>query len=428
MLTLFAKLRLNPNINKYLTISASFTNPVENSSLFSYSKALFSIKYKGKIKDPTEKKKSKTTSKKKKYDKNVLARIPGSSTIIHKEGLFKNNIWDKSQVDKKEIMTKTIKILDQVKIQKVKEELEKKKLEILEAEKQTGVIKKTKKMRPKDFIYPNPIEALKALRIEEEIKHKDKDQTIDFVILLDVKEAKKGQGQVRGLVTFPGGAIRAPKLCVFTTKDMTEVAKNAGADLIGDSNMVKDIIDNKGIPFDKCLATTESLYMLKNAARIMGPKGLMPNQKAGTLVEPKFLETTIREMKAGKKEFRINPDNTIRLSIGKKSYTDENLLKNLDSVCNSIYDSKPDGIRNFFVWAFLFPGQGRVYRLDIQSLIPVGENYFYDDYQISKKQSKTDDKAVEKTESDIPIEEVKTTEKMNEEKKQADDIEALNKV
>ena len=110
----------------------------------------------------------------------------------------------------------------------------------------------------------------------------------------------------------------------------------------------------------------------------------MPNIKGGTLVDPKDLESAVREIKAGKKEFRINQDHTIRLSIGRKSYNDDNLLRNLDSVCNAIYDSKPDGIRNFLIWAFMFPGQGRVYRVDIQSILPSSDQYFFDDYEMSK--------------------------------------------
>jgi len=432
MLTLFSKLRFQTHLIKVLPLSSGLRNPVEDTSLFPFSKTSFSVKFKGKFKDPTQNTKSSTSKKKrKKKDKTILARIPGSSTIIHKEGLFKNNYFDKSPVDKKEIMTKTIKIIDPIKIIKEKEnkEQERKKLEILESQKSSSVSTKTKKIRPKDFIYPNPLEAVKALKIEEEIKNKGKEQTIDFVIKLDVKEAKKGQGQVRGLVSFPGGAIRAPKLCVFTSKDMMEVAKNAGADLIGDATMVKDIIDNKGIPFDKCIATTESLSMLKNAARILGPKGLMPNQKGGTLVEPKLLDMTIREIKAGKKEFRINKDNTIRISVGKKSYTVENLMKNLDSVCNAIFDSKPEGVKNFFVWAFLFPGQGRVYRLDVQSLLPLSDQYFYDDYQMNKNQSKPQEKSADNTERKDSKEEVESTAKIDKVKESAEDKEnSKNKV
>ena len=388
MLKLFSQFQFKANINQNLSIN--MRNMLLKNKSLNLSQLFFCTKTKGK------------EVQKKKFNPNIIkkkvkgsTKLAGTTTFIHKSPVFNNNYYDKKPVLKEEIMRKTIKKLNSIKNQKEnKLELEKNKNG--KTENTTSEIvpeeKKTKKIRPRDIVYSNPIDALKALRIEEEIRNQGKDQTIDFVLKLDVKEAKKGQGQVRGLVTFPGGAIRAPRLCVFTSKDLHEVAKNAGADVIGDSTIIKNILDGKSIPFKKCLATTDSISVLKNTARILGPKGLMPNSKGGTLVDAKDLEAAVREIKAGKKEFRINPDNTIRLSIGKKSYTDDNLFKNIDSVCNAIYDSKPEGIRNFLVWAFLFPGQGRVYRLNIQSLIPVSDQYFNDDYQAGKNLKKEDKK------------------------------------
>ena len=400
MFTLFKKPLFNLRNNSSLGGLAQFKssiNLIKSDLFYGLSKfnfiSLNKVKMKKYLNEINENKPEKV---KKKLSKKQLAkkkpRVPGSTTIIHKSEKFNNDIKDNRIITKEEIMKKTIKILDSVKILKKKEleETEKSRLENIEAAKKAELDvtisddKKTKKIRPKDIIYSSPVEALKVLKVEEEIKQKGKEQTIDFVIMLNVKEAKKGQGAVRGLVTFPGGAVKAPKLCVFTTKDMESVAIAAGADTIGDASIVKEIIENQLIPFEKCLATTDSMSILKNAARILGPKGLMPNQKGGTLVESKFLEETIREIKGGKKEYRINPDNSIRLSIGKRSFTIDNLLRNLDSVCNAIYEARPSGVKNFFVWAFLFPGQGRVYRLDVESILPIGDKYFYDDYQQNK--------------------------------------------
>jgi large subunit ribosomal protein L1 len=318
-------------------------------------------------------------------------RVPGSTTFIHKAEKFNNNVFDKRPVTMEEAKKKTLKILDPVKIerQKKKEEDERIKQEKIEAAKQSALTKsgdaKVKKIRPRDIVYDNPIDALKALKLEEEVRTKGTDQTIEFVLKLDVRDAKRGVGQVRGLVTFPGGAVKAPKLCVFVGKDQVNVALEAGADMIGDANLVKQIIEGKELPFEKCLATTEAISILKSAARYLGPKGLMPNPKGGTLVEPKLLEDTIREIKAGKKEFRINPGSQIRISLGKRSFTDDNLMKNMDSICGSIWDSKPEGVKHFLQWAFFFPTRGRVYRINVNSLNPFSEFYFYDDYQNMKR-------------------------------------------
>jgi len=225
---------------------------------------------------------------------------------------------------------------------KEKEEREKKKLID-----QTQLVssKGVKGKKAADFAYSTPVDALKALRIEEELRTKGEDGLIDIVIKLQVKDAKKGLGQVRGLVSFPGGAVNTPKLCVFTTKENIDIAEKAGADLIGDNALIKKIQEGGDIPFEKCVATVEAISNLKTVARILGPKGLMPSNKGGTLVPAKELEMAIKDIKAGKMEFRINTDSTVRLPIGKKSYKDNNLIRNIDSVCNAVYDSKPEGVK-----------------------------------------------------------------------------------
>lgn len=300
------------------------------------------------------------------------------------------------------IMKKNIKIIDPVKQQRVKKEKDEKR----EKQKQMEMAKlgplkvgstttSKKKIRPRDIVYPNPYEALKTLKLEEELKSKGKDQTIDFVIRLDTKGARRGIGGVRGLVTFPGGAIKAPKLCVFTSREFQDKALEWGADMVGDANMVKTIIDSKEIPFEKCLATNDVFNMLKGAARVLGPKGLMPNVKSGNLIEAKVLEETIREIKAGKREFRINPDNFIRLPIGKRSFSDDNLMKNVDSVINSIWEAKPEGVKNYLTMAFFFPTRGRVYRIDVNTMNPYNDQYFYDDYQHMRKEQKKGESVVD---------------------------------
>ena len=395
MFSIISKTLLNSkfkHFSQFINSTNLNCNSFAMNNLFKCNKNSFVTFIKPKVKkEPKIKSKQNFKRNPLKGMKKKKPRVPGSQKRIHKADFFNNNLCDKTPITKASLMTKTIKILEPLK--NIKQNTENEEDKSLDETSIIPVEKKEKVIRPRDLIFPNPMEAIKALKLEEDLKFKGKDQTIDFVIKLEAKQAKKGTGQIRGLVTFPGGAIRAPKLCVFTSNDMIESAKTAGADLIGDSTIVKNILDGKTIPFQKCVATTDSFSILKSVARILGPKGLMPNNKSGTLVDPKDLENTILEIKAGKKEFRINPDNTIRLSIGKRSYTDDNLLKNLDSVCNAIYDSKPDGVRNFFVWAFLFPGQGRVYRIDPQSILPVSDEYFFEEYEMSKFEAGSEEKA-----------------------------------
>lgn len=101
--------------------------------------------------------------------------------------------------------------------------------------------------------------------------------------------------------------------------------QECGADFIGDEKLLKDISEGMAIPFDKIIATSEFMNGLKGLARILGPKGLMPNVKSGTLVKPDDLIETLKQSKQGLIEFRVNESATIMGKFGKRDFTDENL-------------------------------------------------------------------------------------------------------
>ena len=133
-------------------------------------------------------------------------------------------------------------------------------------------------------------------------------------------------------------------MCVFAGEEFHEDVKAQGADMIGDDAVLKDISEGV-INFDKIIATPEQMTQLKAMARILGPKGLMPNMKSGTLVKQHELVEAVKLSKQGLVEFRINDASYIMGKIGLRSFKNQALNDNLNALMNSIAKKKPDSIK-----------------------------------------------------------------------------------
>lgn len=129
---------------------------------------------------------------------------------------------------------------------------------------------------------------------------------------------------------MPAGTGREVKICVFSGEEFHEELKAKGADFIGNDQMLQDIGEGK-IEFDRIIATPEQMGSLKKFARVLGPKGLMPNVKSGTLVKPDALLESVTQAKQGLLEFRVNEACYVMNAIGNKSFSDEDLERNLNA-------------------------------------------------------------------------------------------------
>lgn len=146
-----------------------------------------------------------------------------------------------------------------------------------------------------------------------------------------------------------------------------------GADIIGDEALLKKIGDGEPLEFDKIIATKEFMQGLKTLARILGPKGLMPNVKSGTLVKPDDLLETVKQSKQGLVEFRVNESATIMGKFGKRDFVDENLATNLDALLKAIARKRPETVKGKYMQnAMIKTTMGPTLKLDLSLYQTIG--------------------------------------------------------
>ena len=274
----------------------------------------------------------------------------------------------------------------------------------------------------KSKIWSSPIEALQDMK-KQQIRSEN--EIIQLNIGLNV-DMRRGDQNVRGIFKMPGGSTKTPKVIAFVQPEFVDIAKNAGADLIGDMETIKEI-QNGQIDFEKCVATIEMLPMLKTVGRILGPMGLMPNAKIGTACTHEKLESIIKDLKLGSKEFRVDVRGQIIVPVGKRNFPVENILENIHSFMTVLSEKKPETIKGrYFLYSFI-SARRLSYKIDMKTLDPKTSAYFKN--VITKKSenaSKLDTKKLNpaktenlkvKVEEEVKIKKVKKEKKPNDEGK-----------
>ena len=207
-------------------------------------------------------------------------------------------------------------------------------------------------------IKPGHIFKLKdAIEVLKKHTSKKFDESVDLSILLGI-DAKKSDQQVRGVLSLPKMPEKKIRIAVFAEGDDAEKAKKNGADVVGSDDLV-ELIKKGDIKFDKCISTPELMAKVSAVGQILGPKGMMPNPKLGTVT--KNIEEAIKTIKAGQIEFKTDKAGIVHASVGKASFTDADLEKNISFFFTELQKKKPASskgifIKKFFINSTMGPG------------------------------------------------------------------------
>jgi large subunit ribosomal protein L1 len=197
-----------------------------------------------------------------------------------------------------------------------------------------------------------------ALAKETSITKFDSTVEVHLRTALDPRQADQ---QVRDVVVLPHGLGKTVKVLVFAQGEGAEVARSAGADFVADDDESLKEVESGGLNFDVAIATPDAMGKVGRLGRVLGPRGLMPNPKAGTVVNADDLPRAIKEAKAGRVEFRLDKTANIHVTVGKVSFSEDQLFENFSALMDAIHKSRPTGakgeyIRNITLATTMGPG------------------------------------------------------------------------
>lgn len=172
------------------------------------------------------------------------------------------------------------------------------------------------------------------------------DETVELHVKLGV-DGRNADQQVRGVCVLPEGTGKSVRVLVIARGDKAEEARKAGADIVGDDDVIAKIMSGNWLDFDVCITTPDMMGAIGRCARILGPKGLMPNPKSGTVTMD--VTKAINDVKAGKVEYRLDKQNIIHVRIGKVSFGAERLYRNLATVMDAIIKAKPSAAKGTYI-------------------------------------------------------------------------------
>ncbi len=195
------------------------------------------------------------------------------------------------------------------------------------------------------------------------------DETVELHLHMGL-DPKNATQQVRGTALLPNGLGKKVRVLVFAQADAAKAATTAGADFVGADDLVKKITDENFTDFDVAIATPDMMGKVGRLGKILGRKGLMPNPKAGTVVNAEQLPRAIADSRKGRVEYKLDKTAVIHLALGKVSFEADKLVENLSTVIEAIVKAKPSGAKGQYIKsAFLTTTMGPGIELDLKSLL-----------------------------------------------------------
>ena len=185
-----------------------------------------------------------------------------------------------------------------------------------------------------------------AIKLVKETATAKFDSTVEVAIKLNL-DTKKADQQLRGSFVLPNGTGKTKKVLVIAKGEAATAAKNAGADYVGDTDMIEKIQNENWFDFDVIVATPDMMAQLGRIGRVLGPKGLMPNPKTGTVTMN--TAKAVEDIKKGMVSYKTDSFGNVHTIIGKVSFTDEQLLENLTYVFNTIVKVKPSTVKGNYI-------------------------------------------------------------------------------
>ena len=198
------------------------------------------------------------------------------------------------------------------------------------------------KLRDKTNLY----EAPEAIAIVKKAASAKFDETIEAHLKMGL-DGRHADQQIRGAVVLPHGTGKKVRVLVFAKGDKAEEAAAAGAEFVGAEELIPKIQNEGWLEFDKVVATPNMMSVVGRLGRILGPKGLMPNPKAGTVTMD--VGKAVQELKAGKIEYRLDKTNIVHVPIGKASFTEEQLADNFQTLMGAITKAKPSTLKGQYL-------------------------------------------------------------------------------
>jgi len=201
---------------------------------------------------------------------------------------------------------------------------------------------------------PAPLK--KAVSLLKSVKRAKFDETVEIHMSLGIDSAQSDQ-MIRGSIALPNGVGKSVRVLVFCQGDNANKAREAGADFAGSDDLIKKIQNESWLEFDVALATQDMMGQVSRLGKVLGPRGLMPTPKAGTVITTgQDVAAAVREFKAGKVEYRSDKGGNVHARVGKMSFDDEKLVANINTFVEQIRSVKPSGVKGNYIKSITLAG------------------------------------------------------------------------